>query len=538
MSDLSLAIPRNSIVALAGESGSGKSLTAFSLVRLLPPGAEMTGRITLFGQEQTIALHEADEHTLRNIRGGMISLIFQEPMTALNPTLRCGPQVEEVLIRHKQLRAAEARAETCRLFAETELPDPDRIYRSYPHEISGGQKQRVMIAMAIACQPLLLIADEPTTALDASVRRGIMELIRKLQRQRGLSVLLISHDLDLLGEYADYLMVMHQGRVMEEGAAASVLSQPASAYTAGLLACKPTPEKKGTPLPTLSESPVAVGVDSELSDPFTRPGMPPGDAGEPLLSVRNLTVEYTRRASGLGRPAIRFRALNEVSLDIARGEILGLAGESGCGKTTLGRCLLGLIPPTSGAIELQGSARLFQKKEERTRLIQMVFQDPYGSLNPQLRIGEAIEEPLLKKWPPGERKERTIQLLEDVGLTADQYRRYPHQFSGGQRQRICIARALACEPRLMVFDESVSALDLSIQAQILNLIQELKHKHGFSALFISHDLSVVHYLSDRIAIMREGRLVECGPANRIIREPADPYTQALVEAGLPQIRKY
>ncbi len=529
--DISFDIAASKITAIIGESGSGKSVTALSFMQLLAKNATVSGQV-LYNEPGGHAedLITMPPNKMRRLRGKRIAMIFQEPMTSLNPVHTCGSQVMESLMLHKKLTREEARAETINLFRKVELPSPEKMIHRYPHEISGGQKQRVMIAMAMSCNPALLIADEPTTALDVRVQKNILLLLKKLQQQTGMAILLITHDLQLVADVADDIIVMYQGKIVEKGKASQVLSTPASRYTRALLACKPTAAGKGKRLPVVSE--LMANVLPE------EPRLPVANivAGREVLIVENLTVQYPSAKNIFGKPVAFFKAVDDVSFKVLKNETVGLVGESGCGKTTLGRAILQLIKPSSGKIFFDGkNINKFGKEELRTvrKNIQIVFQDPYGSLNPRMQVGDAIMEPLLVHGPymsAGSRKEKTIQLLNDVGLTEDAMQRYPHNFSGGQRQRICIARSLALNPSFLVFDESVSALDVSVQAQVLNLINELKSKHQFTSIFISHDLGVVHYIADRILVMQAGKIVEEGSAGDIFFRPQNNYSKELIAA--------
>ena len=523
VNNLHFTIKPGSITALIGESGSGKTLTAYSFMRLLPRQATVTGSITLHSENPIPNLLTLDENKLQSIRGNRIAMIFQEPMTALNPLMTCGKQVCEVLTTHRSLNFQQATEKTIALFQEVDLPDPASIFKKYPHEISGGQKQRVMIAAAMACEPELLIADEPTTALDVLVQQHIVELIKRLQQKRGMSVLFISHDLPLVRGLADEVLVMHQGRLVEQGPAYAVFTNPQHAYTRALMACRPTPASKGMPLPTMDDQAIpfqsaTAGHPSFSNEPNT----------PPLLRVEALNVSYPGDESGFFKKKKRKSALHQVSLDVHAGEIVGIVGESGCGKSTLAKTILGLVEPDSGTICISGQQTTASSRQ-KMRTLQLVFQDPYGSLNPAITIGKAILEPIrvhaLKQASVAGK--RVAQLLESVGLDDSDQTKYPHTFSGGQRQRISIARALALEPRLLVFDESVSALDPGIQAQILNLIIELRKHHGFGAIFITHDLAVAHYISDRLLVMQSGKIVEQGHPDDVLFRPKHPYTQQL-----------
>lgn len=535
--EISFELHPGKLTAIVGESGSGKSVTALSLLQLLPDQATINGELLFCSDgNNQLDLLKATPPQIKKIRGNNIAMIFQEPMTSLNPVFTCGFQVMESLLLHKKLNRKEARQKTIELFEQVELPDPAAMFKRYPHQISGGQKQRVMIAMAMSCNPTLLIADEPTTALDVRVQKNILQLLKKLQQQQQMSVLFITHDLGLVAAFADEVLVMHKGIIVEKGLTKTVLQNPQHAYTKALLACKPHKESKGRKLPVVSDFiKEGISIETDLNQ-ILQPLQIPLISETPVLSVQNLRVFFPDKKNIFGKPISFFKAVDDVSFKVNEGETIGLVGESGCGKTTLGRSILQLIKPTSGEILLHGKALQSMTNQElrNTRKdLQIVFQDPYGSLNPRISIGEAILEPLMvhgllnnKK----ERKEQVIQLLEQVNMSADVYTRYPHQFSGGQRQRICIARALALKPSFLIFDESVSALDVSVQAQVLNLINDLKNKYKFTSIFISHDLSVVHYISDRILVMNKGKIVEEGNANDIMYHPKETYTQQLIEA--------
>lgn len=531
VNDISFQIESGKLTAVVGESGSGKSLTALAILQLLPEEASVSGNIIFSGNEMPTELTSLHNKSISNIRGHHISMIFQEPMTALNPLIKCGKQVTEILIHHKKISKQAAKEKTLQLFKEVELPNPEKIFNSYPHQISGGQKQRVMIAMGIACKPALLIADEPTTALDVRVQKSIMALLKKLQLQYNMSVLLITHDLGLVSDVADDIVVLYKGNIVEQGNARDILNHPGNEYTKGLLMCKPRPELKGKPLPVLSDF---LSTESQLKVDNIENQWPQKieSNNKPVIAVDSLKVYYPSSKNIWGKITSYYKALDGVSFDVHPQETIGIVGESGCGKTTLGRAILQLLTPTAGSVRINGvdinkQHHAIQKGKE----LQIVFQDPYGSLNPRLTIGDAITEPMKVHGLFGnnnQRKDKAIELMEQVSLRADQFSKYPHQFSGGQRQRICIARALSTEPSIMVFDESVSALDVSVQAQVLNLINEMKSKYRFTSLFISHDLSVVHYISDRIIVMKDGKIVEQGNANEIFFNPKEGYTRELI----------
>ncbi len=534
--NISFEIQKNNITAIVGESGSGKSVTAMSVLKLLPEYAKVSGNI-LFSEDGTtqMDIRNLEKKNINSIRGNKIGMVFQEPMTSLNPLMTCGNQVMEAIIQHKKLSKTEAKKRTIELFKKVELPNPDLIFKRYAHQISGGQKQRVMIAMAISCDPLLLIADEPTTALDVIVQKNIMALLKKLQQQNNMAVLLITHDLGLVADYADDLIVFYKGEIVESGMAVDILSNPSHAYTKGLISCRPSLGSKGKKLPVLEDF-LSSTSSKIINDNSTTFESKKEIAAQPILSVENLEVLFPATKNIWGKTKTFHKALDDISFKVMQNEILGIVGESGSGKTTLGKAILQLIKPNSGNIFLKGKdiTQLYAKNVQTARKeLQIVFQDPYGSLNPRLTIGDAITEPMKVHnlhHNDKSRKEKAMELLKQVKLEDKHFKRYPHQFSGGQRQRICIARALALEPSFLIFDESVSALDVSVQAQILNLINELKASLNFTSIFISHDLSVVHYISDRILVMKNGKIVEDGSADTIISRPIHDYTKQLISA--------
>ncbi|HZX63697.1 MAG TPA: ABC transporter ATP-binding protein, partial [Bacteroidales bacterium] len=541
--DVSFSLERGETLGIVGESGSGKSVTALSILRLIPyPEGEIKkGNIFFRDNHGSVSsLLLLTEKQMQRFRGKEVGMIFQEPMTSLNPVLTCGFQVTEAMRWHLKNSRKEARLRALDWFNEVRLPMPEAIFGSYPHQLSGGQKQRVMIAMAMSCNPNLLIADEPTTALDVTVQKTILELMKELQAKHGMSILFITHDLALVSDFADRILVMYKGKVVEEGKTDKLFRSPSHPYTAGLLKCRPPANKRLKTLPTITE--------------FLEPGIRPMQVPEvetaeerknrhdmiysrpPILQVKDLETEFPSHFSFFGKADAFVKAVNCVSFDVYPGETLGIVGESGSGKTTLGRSILQLIRGRSGKIifdgqEIQG---LSQKKLRSIRRdLQIIFQDPYSSLNPRLTAGAAIMEPMLvqAQYRGGdERKRRAIELLEMVGLGREHFSRYPHEFSGGQRQRVCIARTLAVQPRLIICDESVSSLDVSIQAQILNLLNKLKSEFGFTYVFISHDLSVVRFMSDRLIVMRNGKIEEIGDADKIYSFPEKEYTKSLLGA--------
>lgn len=529
---LSLELNAGQTLAIVGESGSGKSLSSLAIMGLLPKNLKVSGSIIFKGRD----LLKMEDKQLRNIRGREIAMVFQEPMTALNPTMKCGAQVEELLRKDGKLNAKKAREEVIKLFKKVELPRPDSIYHSYPHQISGGQKQRVVIAMAIALKPKLLIADEPTTALDATVQFGILELLRGLISEYNMSMIFISHDLTVVHRVADQVVVMRKGVVRESGATDKIFQHPQDDYSRGLLACKPTLDTYFERLPVISDyeegrRPKLKLVQREHRIQDARKLQ----QAQPLLRVTKVNKLFAGKSS-LWSKTEAVQAVKDLDLEVYPGESLGLVGESGSGKTTLGRILSGLEKSTQGKIWFKGKDITNASRADWRRLHrdnQIIFQDPYSSLNPRIKIGEAISEAMLglKDLNSAQRRKRTEQLLDKVGLGKEHYDRYPHEFSGGQRQRIGIARALAVKPKFIVCDESVSALDVSVQAQILNLLNDLKEEFGLTYLFISHDLSVVKYFCDRLVVLRQGEMVEMGISEEVFLSPTTDYTKSLIEAG-------
>jgi peptide/nickel transport system ATP-binding protein len=550
--DISFEINHGETVAIVGESGSGKTVTSLSVLQLLPsPPAQYKSGEIMFSENgiSTINLLNLSDKEIRKIRGNKISMIFQEPMTSLNPVKTCGAQVIEAMRIHQDISQKQAEEKTIQLFEKVKLPNASSMLHRYPHEISGGQKQRVMIAMAISCNPSLLIADEPTTALDVTVQKTILQLIKELQVKQQMSVIYITHDLGLVAEIADKVIVMYKGDVVECGSIKEIFLNPQHPYTKALLSCRPDASSKGKRLPVISDflgeaRDEASGKKNERSKNPTSildfQASSSGNNSFPLLRVENLKVYFPTKKNFFGKILKEFKAVDDVSFTVDKGETLGLVGESGCGKTTLGRTLIRLINPTSGNIFFNGKNIAGIPDEELRRMrkdIQIIFQDPYGSLNPRLTIGEAINEPMkIHSIFPSQkqRKEKIIDLLEKVDLKPEYFNRYPHEFSGGQRQRICIARALSLNPDFIICDESVSALDVSVQAQVLNLLNDLKEELGFTCIFISHDLGVVHYISNRIMVMNKGKIEESGSADEIYFNPKNEYTQRLI-ASIPKV---
>ncbi len=524
---------KNEILGIVGESGSGKSVSSLAILGLLPKRISKitNGSIQFNGKD----LVQIPEKELQKIRGKDISMIFQEPMSSLNPSMRCGKQVEEILLQHTSLSKKEAKAETLSLFEKVKLPLPERIYNAYPHEISGGQKQRVMIAMAIACKPKILIADEPTTALDVTVQKEIILLLKKLQAEEGMSVIFISHDLSLVSEIANRVLVMYKGGIVEQGKVTDIFYQPQHTYTKALLGSKPSLDVRLKRLPTIKD----YMDGSPRAEVVTREHRQKNHAilysKAPLLEVINVEKEYISKSGWFSKPD-RFKAVNNVSFKLYEGETLGLVGESGCGKSTLANSILQLDKATSGQILYRGvditklSATAVRKLRKD---IQIIFQDPYASLNPRIPIGKAIMEPMKVHHigtSEAERKHMVLDLLLKVGLDVSFFYRYPHEFSGGQRQRIGIARAIVLRPKLIICDESVSALDISVQAQVLNLLNDLKENFGFTYIFISHDLAVVKYMSDQLVVMNKGHIEEMADADDIYNNPEREYTKKLIHA--------
>ena len=562
-------------LGLVGESGSGKSVSSLAVMRLLNErNSQIKADSIRLGDDE---IKDFNESQMATVRGKRIAMIFQEPMTSLNPVYKCGYQVSEMILQHEGRQAVhryarpaahvipteergslsmgsrtrydmhrEAKERVIKLFKQVMLPRPEAIYDSYPHELSGGQKQRVMIAMAIACQPQLLIADEPTTALDVTVQLEILKLLRQLQAETGMGMIFITHDLGVVAEIADDVAVMHNGEIMERGTVQQILSHPKHPYTQGLLACRPPMDVRLKRLPVVKEfldgqwqgGKEQILKDLQITNEERQVHLKQLYSQSPILKVEHLQTWYPLRKGVFSRVYGHVKAVDDVSLEVYEGETLGLVGESGCGKTTLGRSILRLVEPTGGKVWFDGievTALKGQALRDFRKQAQIVFQDPYSSLNPRITIGEAIAEPMQVHGienDASKRRKAVCDLLEQVGLQAEHYDRYPHEFSGGQRQRICIARALAVNPRLVICDESVSALDVSVQAQVLNLLNRLKKERNLTYIFISHDLSVVRFMSDRVVVMYNGTPVEMEDADQLFEHPQNAYTKKLI-AALP-----
>ncbi|MFM2017711.1 MAG: hypothetical protein RL007_1367 [Bacteroidota bacterium] len=600
VNDVSFSIRAGETVGIVGESGSGKSVTSLSVMGLIPnPPGEITGGEIIYHSRKNgaIDLTKLSEKEMRQYRGNEIAMIFQEPMTSLNPVYTCGEQVMEAIIQHKNFpdvskgrniadnilkwtfriffflnfwairswisskyigprsfytkKQKIAREQVLELFRQVQLPDPERILNAYPHQISGGQKQRVMIAMAMSCNPQLLIADEPTTALDVTVQKTILELMKDLQASHNMSIMFITHDLGVIAELADKVIVMYKGKIVEQGTVLEIFSNPQHPYTKSLLACRPPLNRRLHWLPTVNDfmhtdesgniiqneqSVHEVTYNLVVTDQERKQQHENLYAKEPVLRIENVSTHFVTQKSVTGKPVKVVKAVDEVSFDVYPGETLGLVGESGCGKTTLGRTILRLIEPTGGKIFFHGKdiTKLSTSEMRAMRKdIQIIFQDPYSSLNPRITIGNAIMEPMRVHnigKDDNERKQIVVDLLKRVNMNVAHFYRYPHEFSGGQRQRICIARALALNPKFIICDESVSALDVSVQAQVLNLLNELKKEFGFTYIFISHDLSVVKFMSDRMVVMQKGKIEEMGDADSIYENPKSEYTKNLINA--------
>ncbi len=531
--NVSYVLYKNEILGVVGESGSGKSVSSLAVLGLLPKKQTVfnSGEI-IFYEDDLLAYPTTD---FQQLRGNKIAMIFQEPMTSLNPSLTCGFQVAEILQQHLGVSEKEAKQEVLSLFEKVKLPEPEQLYKKYPHQISGGQKQRVMIAMAIACKPDVLIADEPTTALDVTVQKEIIALLKAIQKETGMSIIFISHDLSLVSEISDRIVVMYKGNIVEQGKAREVFTNPKHQYTKALINSRPSVTERLKVLPTITDYLNNTVSDELVSIQQRKAHHKKLYNTSPLLEVVDVEKNYITKGF-LFKKDVVFKAVNKVSFNVYEGETLGLVGESGCGKSTLGNAILQLDKATSGTIFYKGKDITNLPKKELRALrkeIQLIFQDPYSSLNPRIPVGKAIMEPMKvhKLYANDkERKEQAMVLLQRVGLEEAHFYRYPHEFSGGQRQRIGIARTIAVNPKLIICDESVSALDISVQAQVLNLLNELKDNFGFSYIFISHDLAVVKYMSDQLVVMNKGKIEEMGEADSIYAAPKKAYTKALIDA--------
>ena len=535
--NISFDIPKGKTVGLVGESGSGKSVSALAIMKLIPspPGKITNGSIEFQGAN----LLKTSEAEMRKVRGNKISMIFQEPMTSLNPVFTVGDQIAETLVLHQGLNKEEALKRSIELMEQVGIPNPSERVKAYPHEMSGGQRQRVMIAMAIACEPDLLIADEPTTALDVTIQKQILELIADLQKKYGMSVLFITHDLGVIADIADEVVVMYRGDIAEKGTKEQIFTQPKHPYTKGLIACRPSLEKNAKRLPTVSDFMTEDGKEKKVEltlEAKPKSPRPITDENPVILEIKNLKKYFPLKKGLFGNVKSWVKAVDDVSLQVRKGRTFGLVGESGCGKTTLGRTLLRLVEATEGEVLYNGQNITKLSSSEMRELrkkIQIIFQDPYASLNPRMTIGSAIMEPMIVHRIGANKKERQKMagdLLDRCGLHHSMLNRYPHEFSGGQRQRICIARALAVKPEFIVCDESVSALDVSVQAQILNLLLDLQEELNLTYIFISHDLAVVKFISDELAVMNEGKIVEMADCLEIYQNPKEDYTKKLLNA--------
>jgi peptide/nickel transport system ATP-binding protein len=530
---VSFELKSNEILGIVGESGSGKSVTALSVLGLLPQKNVRVSGSILFENEDLV---QTSEKKLQQIRGKKIAMIFQEPMSSLNPSLTCGFQVMEMILQHQKCTQKQAYNLVLELFDKVKLPRAKVMFNQYPHQISGGQKQRVMIAMAIACKPQILIADEPTTALDVTVQKEIIALLKELQSETGMSILFITHDLALVSEIAQSVLVMHKGKIVENGLVENIFKNPKENYTKALLNAKPKMDERLKKLPTVADF-LSNDFEKQIYTQEQRQAYHNKIyKNKPLLEVKNLATYFSAPAIGIFGKKNTIKAVDEVSFNLYEGETMGLVGESGCGKTTLGRTILQLEKATKGSIFYKGDdiTQLTKSKLKQLRSeVQIIFQDPFSSLNPRIPIGKAIMEPMIVHGffnSNKERKKKVTELLESVGLSEEHFNRYPHEFSGGQRQRIGIARAIAVNPKLIICDESVSALDVSVQAQVLNLLNELKNKYGFTYIFISHDLAVVKYMSDQLVVMNTGKIEEIGDADFVYKNPKSDYTKKLIDA--------
>lgn len=540
LNDVSFTLDKGEILGIVGESGSGKSLTSLSIMGLLPPQAIVDcGKINInLSDGKDVDILNLNEKELQQLRGKQIAMIFQEPLTCLNPSIRCGKQLLEAVLLNTNFKGTSAKKRCIDLLSEMQLPSPERVYSSYPHQLSGGQKQRVMIAMALAGNPELLIADEPTTALDVTVQKGLLQLLISLRDKYQMGMIFISHDLGVISEIADKVVVLQHGRIVEHGPVEQVFKSPQNPYTKGLLASRPPINSKPERLLTVDDF-----INGKKNTNQTSTKEPSKKSGIPLFSAKNIVTSFITKKDFWGKPLNSFKAVDDVSMELYEGEVLGVVGESGSGKTTLGRTLLKLINHQSGTITYKEANLKSMNNHavaEFRKEVQLIFQDPYSSLNPRITIGNAILEPLSVHGiikSEVERKTKVFELLEKVALPSDSFYRYPHEFSGGQRQRIVIARALAVNPKVIICDEIVSALDVSVQAQVLNLLKDLKEQYNLTLLFISHDLSVVKYISDRILVLKNGALIETAPSDEIFLNPKSAYTKNLIDS-IPGINSF
>lgn len=554
VNDVSFTLNRGETIGIVGESGSGKSVTSLSVMGLIPnpPGRIASGEILYHNRNgKVVDLTKVPEAEMRHYRGNEIAMIFQEPMTSLNPVFTCGFQVVEAIMLHQKVSKQRAQEITLQMFEKVRLPNPQRILDAYPHQLSGGQKQRVMIAMAMSCNPSILIADEPTTALDVTVQKTILDLMAQLKGEIDSSIMFITHDLGVIAEIADRVLVMYKGKIVEQGPVLDIFGNPQHPYTRSLLACRPPLGKRLRKLPTVvdfmeenergeiieKQTSVEQAINAVvISEEETRQRRETVLARQPVLQVKNLKTWFPTKKNFFGKPIDYVKAVDDVSFNVHEGETLGLVGESGCGKTTLGRTILRLVPAHDGEVIFEGKNLLTMNQNDLKAIrehMQIIFQDPYSSLNPRITIGNAIMEPMTihgKHSNEKERKDKVIELLTKVNLKPEHFNRYPHEFSGGQRQRICIARALALQPKFIICDESVSALDVSVQAQVLNLLIQLREEFKFTYIFISHDLSVVKFMSDRMVVMNKGKIEEMGISDDIYNHPQREYTQKLIAA--------
>ncbi len=554
VNDVSFTLHKGETIGIVGESGSGKSVTALSIMQLIPnpPGRISGGQILYHTKDhRTVDLTKVSGKEMRSFRGNEIGMIFQEPMTSLNPVIKCGDQVMEAIMIHNKVSKRAARLRTLELFSQVQLPTPELMLDRYPHQLSGGQKQRVMIAMAISCNPGVLIADEPTTALDVTVQKTILEVMMELQRKHNMGILFITHDLGVIAELADKVVVMYKGKIVEQGPVMDIFRNPKHPYTKSLLACRPPLDRRLKRLPVVSDfmnqnaQGDIVEIQKTVSEAIGSVSITPQErekahgelySGNKILELQGVKTWFPAEKGFFGKVKSHTKAVDDVTFDVYEGETLGLVGESGCGKTTLGRTILKLVDAHEGKIYFKQQEILGISEEAfrpLRRNMQIIFQDPYSSLNPRITIGEAIKEPMTFHNILGsakERKEKVYDLLKKVGLEEKHFGRYPHEFSGGQRQRVCIARALAVNPQFLICDESVSALDVSVQAQVLNLLNDLKKEFKFTYIFISHDLSVVKFMSDRMVVMNKGRVEEIGDADDICNSPKSEYTQNLINS--------